>query len=127
MIGLPPEVGREGIFKCIGYWRFCGRDMMFVAVSANELEQLLELWHFNDAVAAERVELVLREASLAQVCGYVASQVIGAHAAVGEGSRADPAHDRAVSVFLSNRAGDDLLVIHLLLSEKRFGQIGAVK
>src|SRR5690349_13922984 len=63
MVSLPTEVSREGVFERIGHRGFGRGDVMFVAVSANELEELLELWHFDDAVPAEGVKFVLREAS----------------------------------------------------------------
>src|SRR5262245_13139087 len=103
MISLPTEVSRERILESIGHRSFGRCDMMLVAVSANELKQFLKLRYFDDAVTAKSVEFVFREPPLAQVGCNAARQVVRGHAAKGEGSRTDAAHDGAIGVFFADR------------------------
>src|SRR5262249_6901286 len=54
VIPLPAEIRGKCIGNGIPDCGLGGGDVMFVAVFANELEQLLELRHFNDPIPAER-------------------------------------------------------------------------
>src|SRR5262245_23290597 len=100
---------------------------MLVSVFADEVEKLLKLRHLDNPVTAERVQPVFGEPAFANIRGHVAIQIIGRDPAISEWSGADPAHNRAISIFLSDSAGDNFLVIHLLFGKKIFGQVRTMK
>src|SRR5262245_13729852 len=113
-VNIPPEVRRESILDGGGHRGFGCSDMVLVAIPANELQQFLEVRHFNDTVAAECVELILGKPALTQVRHDAPGEIIGRDSAVRERSRTDAADDGSIGVFLAYSAGDDLLIIHLL-------------
>src|SRR5437016_3015660 len=127
MIHLPAEIRRQRVVNGCGHGRFRRRDVMLVAVLADEPQQLLEVWHLDYPVTAKRIELVFSEPPFANVGCHLPGQIISRDTAISERPRTDPAHDGPVSVFLADSAGDDFLVIHLLLSEKSLRQVRTVK
>jgi hypothetical protein len=67
LIDIPAQVGYQCVLDtcCDGIAR--RRYVVLVAILANELKQLLEVWHFNHTVAAEGFEPVFRELTFSYI------------------------------------------------------------
>src|SRR5207248_4609877 len=111
----------------VGHRRLGGGDMMLIAMLAYKTEQLLKIRHFNNSISAERVELVLSKPAFSEVGRHSAPKIVGRDSTISKRPWTDTPYNRPEGVFFSNRARNDLLVVHFLLGKKRFWQVRAMK
>jgi len=102
-------------------------DVVLESHFADVLHEVLEVGYFHDAVAAEGLELVVRESAVAGVCGYDAGGVVGGRSAECCPVGGDSAGYGSVGAVLADGSGDDCLVVHLRGLEEGFWEVGAVE
>src|SRR5215472_8523436 len=91
VVGFPAEVVAEGFFEDIGGVGAGHDDVVFEAVVADVLHEVLEARDAGDCPVAKGVEGVVGEFALAYVGADAAFRVGGGDAAVGEGVGRGPA------------------------------------
>src|SRR5258708_22934547 len=119
MMTLPAQISGQRIGDGLGDGGFGCRNVMLVTILADKMKQFLEVRQFDDPIAAKSIQLIFCEASFAKVRGHPAGQIVSRHAAIRERSGTDAPNDGSVSVFFADCSRDNLLVVHLLLAEKR--------
>src|ERR1700733_218250 len=104
-----------------------GCDMVLEALAADVLEQLLQLGNLCHARATESGERIVSELARATVAANDAVAVIGGVPGIAHSSALDAAYAGTEGIVFADRAGDDLLEVHLDIFEEVFGQVGAVE
>ena len=126
-IDIPSEIVLEGFRDSTRNLTAGGGYMVFKTVFADVTEQRLQFRNFKDAVSAEGVEFVIGEFAFTDVGSDFTELVIRGDSGESERSRSDLSADSAIGIFFADRTGDNSLIIHLILTEEGFGQIGAVE
>src|SRR5437016_5891270 len=127
VIYSPAEVGGQGVVDGFGDGHLGSSDVVFEAVLADIAQEFLELRNLDHAVAAKGIERIGGKLPLPDITGDATAKIIGRNAAISERPRADAADDRAIGVFFANCAGNDFLIIHLLLNKEGLRQIGTME
>src|SRR4029079_4197857 len=125
-VDVPFHVLRDGFVNRIGDVRERAGDVMLEATFAVVAWHRLELRNPDDARAAERLQRVLREFTLSDVATNPSRAVVGRETREGHRSRLHFSHAGAAGVLATDRPGDDRLVVHLGVVEKRLRQVAAV-
>ena len=98
-------------------------DVVFEAVFADVVQQLLQPRNFHYARAAEGFEGIVGEVPAAGVAANVAASIVGRKARKTHRSCLHPTDASAEGVVLAHRAGNDLLKIHAHVLEKCLGRL----
>ena len=117
-INFPAQIGIESFGYRIGFSAHIYGNVMLEAHFADVPHERLEIGNSHHAVTAEGIEFVICELALAGIDADDAAGIVGSDSAEGRFIRGYSADNRAVSIFLADRAGDYFLIIHPRVFEK---------
>src|SRR5579864_502851 len=126
-VRFPPEVSSGGFMNCSGHAGKVRRNVMFEAVFANVVQQLLHFRNLHNPSPSEGIEWDIGEAAFANVAAHSSRGVISRKPRKAHSLRLDQANDCAVGVLLPDRAGNDFLKIHFEGAKEMFRKIRAVE
>src|ERR1035437_7213024 len=89
-----------------------GGNVVFEALAADVLQELLQMSNFRHAGAAESLQWIVGEPARAGVPANDAATIVSGITRKAHVAGLDAAHARSEGVQLAHRAGDDGLVIH---------------
>ena len=99
--------------------KICG-NVVFESSFADVVKEVLRTRDFDDARAAKGFKGIVSESSAAGVTADSAVHVVGRKPSETHGAGLDAPRAGAKGIFLAYRARDDLLKIHLHISEEMF-------
>ena len=101
--------------------------MVFEAVPANVVQQLLQSWNSNDGSATKCLQRIVHEVSVTNVCPDTPSLIVRSDTRIAERSSWRAPGDRAVGVFRPERGSQDFRVGHFDIVEEAFSPVPAVE
>jgi len=84
VVNVPLQVPVERVVHCRRRLRQVDGGVMFEAVLADEIQKILQVRDVGHTKAAERIERIVGQLSLAHVGGDLAAEIVGGDAAEGE-------------------------------------------
>src|ERR1700722_2491703 len=102
-------------------------DMVLESVFANVVKKLLHSRNLDDPGAAKSFQRIIRERSPADVSTNSSRLVIRREACIAHRAGFNAAHAGTEGIVLANGTGDDLLIVHLDVTEEVLRQITAVE
>src|SRR5438132_8797672 len=123
----PAEVPDGSLMHRTRSRREIRRHVMFKSVLANVMQQLLQLRNLHHAHPAKSIQRIASERTLADVPANHSRRVIGRESGEAHRTRFYPADNRAKSVLLAHRPGNDFLEVHAEILEEVLGKIAAMK
>src|SRR5579872_3876540 len=100
---------------------------MLESVLADVVQQFLQMRNLYHPNAAECIQRVAGEFSLADIAANYSGDVVGREAGKAHRARLHAAHNGAERVVLANRSRDDFLEVHADVLEEMLGQVAAMK
>jgi len=126
-VHIPAEIACGGLVDRGRHGRKISGDVMFEAVFADVMEQLLEAGNFDDASSAKSLQGIVGKAAAAGITADFALDVVGGETGEAHGPGLHYAHAGSEGIFLAHGTGDDGLVVHFHVAEEVLWKIAAVE
>src|SRR4051812_12662503 len=124
---VPAQVLRRRLMDRVGDVGEGAGDVVLESVLADVAEQRLKARDLDDTGAAERLEVIPGEFTLADVAGDPPGAVVRRESRESHGPRLHLSDDRSIGVLSPDRPGDDRLIVHRGIVEEIARQVAAVK
>src|SRR5271155_239927 len=126
-VGVPSKVAGRGFVNYSADGGKISGDVVLESVFADVTKELLHTRDLDDSRTAKRLQGVIREVTGADVTANSAGAVIGGKARVAHGAGFNATNTSAESIVLSDGTGNDLLEVHLHITEEMLGQVAAME
>jgi hypothetical protein len=126
-VHVPAKIIAGGFIYRASALRKVGGNAVLKAFFADEAQQLLHLWNFNHARAAESFQWIIGETAFANIAAHLTFVVVSRKTGIAHCTSLYAAHTGAERIFFAHCSSDDSLEIHNDVIEKMFRQIRAMK
>src|SRR6185503_10002003 len=126
IVALPTQVPRR-LMHCLRNVAEVRCNVVFEALAADMLQQLLQLRNLRHARAAECLQRIFREPSRARISAHDPAPVVRRITRIAHHARLYTSNASPERIQLAHRTRDDLLVVHLHVFEEVLRQVRAVE
>lgn len=127
VVDFPAKVFAKGFNRSVGAVAPIHRYMVFEAVLADKIQQLLEMRHLAHTYAAVTFERVVRESALADIGFDYAESVVGADSSECHVTGSDSTLDAGEAIVAAERFAQNIQFGYFdSISYKAFGIVAAV-